>query len=83
MDATKVPKKAIQGTPWYQLLSNPDYAFAFYYIGAFVEEREKLIEDGYKDDCNDAGEMSEICKRARYEQSDMVMILLNLSYIPD
>lgn len=23
------------------------------------------------------------CKRARYEQSDMVMILLNLGYIPD
>jgi len=46
LDQTKVPKKAIQGTPWYQLLSNPLYSMQFYYVGAFVEEREKLIEDG-------------------------------------
>ena len=30
-----VPDRAFQGTPWYQLLSNPAYADAFVYIGAF------------------------------------------------
>ena len=45
LQATCIPKKAIQGTPWYQVLSNPKYAALFYYIGAFVDEREKLIED--------------------------------------
>ena len=47
LDATKIPKKAIQGTPWYQILSNPAYSSQFYYVGAFINEREKLIEDGY------------------------------------
>ena len=28
-------------------------------------------------------ELSYDCKRVRFEQSDLVMILLNLSYIPD
>lgn len=50
LDSTVVPKKAIQGTPWYQVLSNPLYEDAFNYIGAFVNEREKLIEDGYSDE---------------------------------
>lgn len=56
LDATVVPKKAIQGTPWYQLLSNPLYEDGFNYIGAFVAEREKLIEDGYKDEYEDKKE---------------------------
>ena len=45
----------------------------FQYIGAFVTEREKLIEDGYESDVD----------RYRFEQSDLVMVLLNLAYIPD
>ena len=79
------PVKEIQGTPWYQILSNPSYVAQFNYIGAFVGEREKLIEDGYHDDYVDKEEteMTADCKRARHEQSDMVMILLNLAYIPD
>jgi hypothetical protein len=32
------------------MLSNPQYSNDFYYIGAFVSEREKLIEDGFKQD---------------------------------
>jgi len=36
LDDTKVPKKSIQGTPWYQILSNPKYANLFYYVGAFI-----------------------------------------------
>jgi hypothetical protein len=47
LDNTTMPKKAIQGTPWYQILSNAKYSNDFYYIGAFVGEREKLIEDGF------------------------------------
>lgn len=69
------------------MLSNPLYADAFAYIGAFVKEREKLIEDGYPEEYVDGkkkgGEMTEQCKRLRAEQADMVMILLNLAYIPD
>jgi len=44
-----MPKKAIQGTPWYTVLSNMKYQSDFHYIGAFIEEREKLIEDGFDD----------------------------------
>jgi hypothetical protein len=47
LNGTKVPKKAIQGTPWYQILSNAKYSNLFYYVGAYVSEREKLIEDGF------------------------------------
>ena len=58
-------------TPWYQVLSNPVYAEDFYYIGAFIPEREKLIVDGDEEEGNDC------------EQSDIIMILLNLGSIPD
>ena len=71
LDETTMPKKSIQGTPWYQILSNMQYADDFYYIGAFVDEREKLIKDGDMEEGNDC------------EQSDIVMILLNLSCVPD
>ena len=58
LDNTEVPEKAIQGTPWYTVLSNLTYIEAFGYIGAYVEEREKLIEDGYADIVNENGEMT-------------------------
>lgn len=73
MEKATIPKKAIQGSPWYQILSNFRYQDQFQYIGAFIEEREKLIEDGFSDDI----------KKYKFEQSDFVMILLNLAYIPD
>ena len=47
------------------------YADSFCYIGAHIDEREKLIRDDDDDDDNNC------------EQSDIVMILLNLSNIPD
>ena len=47
LKVTKMPKKAMQGTPWYQILSNARYSHAFYYIGAHIVERENLIEDGF------------------------------------
>ena len=70
------------------MLSNPNYSSKFEYVGAFIEEREKLIEDGFQDEMFEdpvtkATEMAARCKQIRFEQSDMVMILLNLSYIPD
>ena len=74
-----MPKKAIQGTPWYQILSNPKYSNDFYYIGAFVNEREKLIEDGFGEN----EQFAEEEKQTRCEQSDMIVVLLNLAYIPD
>ena len=66
-----MPKKAIQGTPWYSILSNPEYCNSFAYFGAHIDEREKLIKDGDEDDQDNC------------EQSDIVIILLNLSAIPD
>jgi hypothetical protein len=36
----------MMGTPWYTVLSNDAYKDDFAYIGGYVEEREKLIEDG-------------------------------------
>lgn len=80
----KNPKKAIQGTPWYQILSNPKYSNLFNYIGSFVSERHKIIEDGSIDQ-EEEGEVvySEETIRHRAEQSDLIMVLLNLAYIPD
>lgn len=43
LEYSKMPKKAIQGTPWYSVLSNPEYCESFSYFGAHVGEREKLI----------------------------------------
>jgi hypothetical protein len=83
LDNTEVPEKAIQGTPWYTVLSNLAYIEAFGYIGAYVEEREKLIEDGYADITNEAGEMTEENIARRCEQSDMAFLLMNLAVIPD
>lgn len=52
----------------------------FIYIGSFLDERYKLIEDG---SCDPEGEWTEADKKQRYEQSDLVVLLLNLAYIPD
>lgn len=83
LDNTPQPKKAINGTPWYTVLSNMKYQINFNYIGAYIDEREKLIEDGYADVKGPDGEMNDDSKAMRYEQSDMIMILLNLAVIPD
>jgi len=76
----------IQGTPWYSVLNNPLYSDAFNFVGSFIPEREKLIEDGFPDEYVNGDKkqgMTPLCKRLRYEQSDMIMVLLNISYIPD
>jgi|TARA_B110001450_G_scaffold220266_1_gene215669 hypothetical protein len=53
----------------------------FGYVGAFLKEREKIIEDGFEN--SDNASYAEIDKRIKCEQSDMIMILLNLAFIPD
>jgi hypothetical protein len=73
----------MQGTPWYSILANPKYAFEFNYIGANVTEREKLIEDGKEDEEDDDGNMIPEQVMIRGEQSDFIVVLLNLSCIPD
>lgn len=83
LDEVKVPEKALIGTPWYTVLSNQFYQEKFGYIGAFVSEREKLIEDGFADIVGANGEMTEENKERRCEQSDMVFLLMNLAVIPD
>ena len=78
-----VPKRAIVGTPWYQVLSNPRYSNSFMYFGSFVSERHMIIEDGNPDMEEVKGEINEEQIKTRGEQSDLVMVLLNLAYIPD
>tara|TARA_B110000285_G_scaffold199866_1_gene233299 strand:- start:171 stop:578 length:408 start_codon:yes stop_codon:yes gene_type:complete len=56
---------------------------AFHYIGAYISEREKLIEDGQADDLDSVNEIKAYQVAQRCEQSDMVMVLLNLAVIPD
>lgn len=77
--STDAPEKAMQGTPWYTVLSNKHYSEQFMFIGSFVAEREKLIENGEPEDTP----MTERQKTLKLEQSDMVLILMNLAVIPD
>jgi hypothetical protein len=58
-------------------LSNPQYTNEFCFVPSYVDEREKIINDGFPDAEND----KEI--KLKCEQSDFVMILLQLAYIPD
>lgn len=83
LDQAKQPKKCILGTPWYTVLSDDAYREAFGYIGADVSEREKLIEDGEPEKLDENDNMLESQVRTRCEQSDLVLILLNLAVIPD
>ena len=78
------------GAPWYHMLAFNEYIIPFCYVGPENDEREKLIEDGIEDEFipQEEGDesnpqMTESCKLAREEQSDMVSVLLNLAYIPD
>lgn len=65
------PRCWITGCPWYNILNNPLYAEAFAYIPPHVVDRDFYIEDCDDDDENNG------------EQSDVVLILLNLGSIPD
>lgn len=67
----------MQGTPWYSPLSNHFYAHGFMYIGAAVEDRTDLIEDGIV-----YSEQPALQNKYLEEQSDLVVVLLNLHSIP-
>jgi len=60
-----VPKKAIQGLAWYNILFNPAYARAFNYVSVDTPNREKMIGD------IDGG-----C-----DQSDLVALIINLGFL--
>lgn len=67
----RYPRIEIQGCPWYNMLNCPNYASDFAYIAPHVKDRDFYIEDCDDDDENNG------------EQSDLVLILLNLGAIPD
>ena len=74
LENSAIPRQAIQGSPWYSVLSNPNYCEQFQYTGAYITERETIILDGYPP----GEDIRHTC-----EQSDLVLILLSLAYIPD
>ena len=87
LESINVPKKACQGTPWYQILTNEKYKHLFNYTGAYVSEREKLIEidpnEEAKLETDENGEYTDESKRIICEQSDFVIFMLNLASVPD
>lgn len=68
LEKVSIPENSIQGTPWYNILSNLDYCERFNYINAMVKDRVEFIKDINMD---------------KNVQSDFVVLLLNLSAIPD
>jgi len=71
LDEAGIAKKTIQGVPYYFVLANPRYARDFQYISANTPNRDALIVDDDDEEGNDC------------EQSDMVVIILNMAYIPE
>jgi hypothetical protein len=64
-------------------LTDPKYSNLFAYIASSIPEREKIIEDGSPEVEEGDKEAEALAKQRKYEQSDMVVVLFNLSYIPD
>ena len=90
MSIVRLPAIAIQGSPWYTILASQSYRKQFQFVGANITEREKLIEDGYPDVCCTNVENHSCTQKHnhepshyKWEQSDMIMVLLNLASIPD
>lgn len=71
LQQVQVPPRQMQGTPWYNIMTNPFYAEMFSYMGPHIKHRENYIKDHDYDQKNN------------YLQSDVVNIILNLSTIPD
>ena len=72
------------GSPWYSVVANHRYQEEFQYYGSHLDEREKIIEDGYECDFRDHKHPKyDMNKRYLEEQSDLCAVLLNLAYIPD
>jgi hypothetical protein len=49
----------------------------FGFVPSYVSEREKIINDGYTEATD------ELTTKYKMEQSDFVMVMLQLAYIPD
>lgn len=49
----KYPELTITGTPWYNVMSNPQYVNEFCFVPSYVGEREKIINDGFPDATNE------------------------------
>ena len=64
-------------------MTDPKYSNLFAYIAASIPEREKIIEDGSPEVDEKNEEAVDKANQLKYEQSDMVVVLFNLSYIPD
>ena len=64
-------------------MTDPKYSNLFAYIAASIPEREKIIEDGSPEVDEEDKEAVKKATQLKYEQSDMVVLLFNLSYIPD
>lgn len=47
------PENTITGTPWYNVMSNPQYVNELNFVPSYVEERYKIIDDGYPEATND------------------------------
>lgn len=68
LERIQIPEKSIQGTPWYNPLTNTDYTERFNFYGAHIKDRAAFIKDNNKD---------------KVVQSDICVLLSNLSAIPD
>ena len=49
LEEADYPENTITGTPWYNIMSNPQYVDDFTFVPSYVQEREKIIDDGYED----------------------------------
>ena len=56
------PERTITGTPWYNVMSNPQYVNDFCFVPSYVSEREKIINDGYPDAHGDKDEIKYKCE---------------------
>jgi hypothetical protein len=71
LDDSKIPERPIQGTPFYNIVANRQYMRDMYYIDNSHPCREAQIKDDDDNEDNDT------------EQSDIVVLMLNLGFIPD
>lgn len=73
--SSKTPARPIQGSPWYNIMSNFTYQSDFAYVSPGTvtnnAERNQYIFDD-DSDCDN-----------NYEQSDMVKIVLNYGFLPE
>lgn len=45
----RIPERSIQGSPWYNILSNYDYVERFNYFNAMMKDRTAFIKDANRD----------------------------------